>query len=213
MSGPTTRCARVAFDLYGTLLDVAGLAARLQPLCGDGAPAFLAAWRKAQLELTWRLNAEGAYRPWDAVTAEALLAVAPELGHQARARMCETWLSLPAFPDARAALDALGAAGVKRLALSNGTRRMIESALSAAGLPIDSVLSADDVKAFKTDPRVYALLPREGSLFASGNGWDAEGAKRSGLAVAWINRGREPPGLAPDVTAASLAEVASWAAG
>ena len=208
-----SRCARVAFDLYGTLLDVAGLGARLQPLCGDGAPAILAAWRKAQLELTWRLNDEGAYRPWDAVTAEALLAVAPELGLEVRARMCETWLSLPAFSDARAALDALGTAGVQRLVLSNGTPRMIEAALAAANLPIDEVLSADDVRAFKTDPRVYALLEREGSLFVSGNGWDAEGAKRSGLTVAWIDRGSAPPGIAPDVKVASLAEVAAWAAG
>ena len=208
-----SRFAHVAFDLYGTLLDVAGLAARLQPLCGDGAPAILAAWRKAQLELTWRLNREGVYRPWDAVTAEALLAVAPGLAPAARERMCETWLSLPAFPDARAALEALGAAGVRRLVLSNGTRAMIDAALTAAGLPIDGVLCADDVRAFKTDPRVYALLPRERALFVSGNGWDAEGAKQSGLTVAWIDRGSPPPGLAPDVKVASLAAVAAWAAG
>ena len=206
-----SRYARVAFDLYGTLLDVAGLAARLQPLCGDGAPAILAAWRKAQLELTWRLNAEGVYRPWDVVTAEALQAVAPGIAPGVRERMCETWLALPPFPDARAALAALGAAGVRRLVLSNGTRRMIEAALAAAGLPIDEVLSADDVRAFKTDPRVYALLPRAGSLFVSGNGWDAEGAKRSGLAVAWIDRRGPAPGLAPDVTVGSLGEVAALA--
>lgn len=209
---------RVAFDLYGTLLDVSGLAARLEPLCGERAPALLAAWRKRQLELTWQVaRGEAAFRPFDAVTAEALAAVAPDLPGQTRAQMCATWLTLPAFADAREALDALGAAGVKRLVLSNGTRPMIRAALDAAGLPVDEVLSAADVSTYKTDPRVYALLPREGSLFVSGNAWDAAGARRNGLAVAWIARGPIAPGagpeVAPDLRVASLAELARAALG
>jgi len=43
------------------------------------------------------------------------------------------------------------------------------------------------------------FLPREHTLFVSANGWDAEGAKRNGLTVAWIDRGTPPPGIAPDL--------------
>jgi 2-haloacid dehalogenase len=202
------RWERVAFDLYGTLLDVDGLAAQLEPLAGAQAAEILAKWRKAQLERSWR---EPLYQPWDVVTAQALVEVAPQLDAVTRAKMCATWLSLPAHPDARQALEALRKAGVRTAVLSNGTLPMIRAALTAAGLEVDEVRSADEVRAYKTDPRVYALVPRETTLFVSGNGWDAEGAKRYGLSVAWIDRGTPPPGLAPDLRVRSLLQVAAAA--
>jgi HAD superfamily hydrolase (TIGR01493 family) len=181
----------VAFDLYGTLLDVSGLAGRLVPFVGDGAAELLGRWRKRQLERTWELNARGEYQPFDAVTAQALEELAPQIPADVRARMCATWLALPAFPDAAAALEKL----------------------RAAGLSLDELRSADEVRAYKTDPRVYALLPKEKTLFVSGNGWDAEGAKKAGLAVAWIDRGGPAPGVAPDLHVHSLAELAEAVSG
>jgi 2-haloalkanoic acid dehalogenase type II len=199
----------VALDLYGTLLDISGLAGRLRAFAGDGAAELLARWRKAQIDRTWELNRRGEYEPFDEVTAKALQETAPHLSQELRRQMCATWLSLPAFPDAKGALEALARAGARRAVLSNGTQAMIGAALEAAGLPIDEVHSADQVRAYKTDPRVYALLPKEGTLFVSGNGWDAEGAKKCGLAVAWIDRGGPAPGAAPDLRVASLAELAA----
>ncbi len=196
----------VAFDLYGTLLDVSGLAKRLEPLAGPGAAELLTRWRKAQLERTWR---EKVYEPFGVVTERALEQVAPELDAKTRARMCETWLSLPAYPDARATLDSLQKARVRRGILSNGTPAMIHAAVAEANLELDEIRSVDEVRAYKPDPRVYALLPREGTLFVSGNGWDAEGAKRNGLKVAWIDRGTPAPAIAPDFHLHSLAEVAA----
>ena len=200
------RLELVAFDLYGTLLDVSGLAKRLEPYAGPQAADLLSNWRKAQLERTWR---EKAYEPFDVVTARALEEVAPRLDAQTRQRMCDTWLSLPAFPDARTALESLRKARVRRAVLSNGTPTMIRAALAAADLEVDDLFSADDVRVYKPDPKVYALLRREGTLFVSANGWDAEGAKRSGLTVAWIDRGTPPPGLVPDLRVHSLGELAA----
>src|SRR4051812_43708655 len=137
------RIERVAFDLYGTLLEVGGLANQLREFVGDSAAEVLAQWRKAQLERTWELNRRGEYEPFDVCTAGALAQVAPQGAAATRAAMCATWLKLPAYPDARAALEALGRAGVKRLVLSNGTPAMIRAALDAAGLPIDEIHSAD----------------------------------------------------------------------
>jgi 2-haloalkanoic acid dehalogenase type II len=196
----------IAFDLYGTLLDVSGLAKRLEPFAGPGAAELLARWRKAQLERTWR---EKVYEPFGVVTERALEEVAPDLDAKTRGRMCEKWLSPPPFPDARSALESLRKARVRRAILSNGTPAMISAALAAAELDVDEVRSADEVRAYKTDPRVYALLPRAGTLFVSANGWDAEGAKRNGLTVAWIDRGTPSPGLAPDLHVHSLSELAA----
>ena len=95
--------------------------------------------------------------------------------------------------------------------LSNGTRVMVARALEAAGLRVDRILSADDVHVYKTDPRVYALLdaeaPRERTVFVTANNWDAEGARRDGRAVIWIDRGGEPPSIPPTHRVASLSEL------
>jgi 2-haloacid dehalogenase len=201
----------VAFDLYGTLLDIGGLAVRMEPLVGEVATQLLARWRGEQVARSWEVNRKGRYEPWDRVTAEALESVAPELPAPTRERLCELWLAVPAFGDAAAALDSLRAAGARVAVLSNGTREMIRQALEAGGLAVDRILSADDVGVYKTDPRVYALLdaeaPRGRTLFVSSNGWDAEGARRDGRTVAWIDRGSDPPGVAPNYRVASLPEV------
>ena len=73
---------------------------------------------------------------------------------------------------------------------------MLEPALVTSGLHryIDIVLSADQVKAFKTSPLVYALGPRvlklqaQEILFVSSNCWDAIGATWFGYTTLWINR-------------------------
>src|SRR5207245_10444151 len=100
-------------------------------------------------------------------------------------RMCEIWLSLPPFPDARAALESLRRARIRRAVLSNGTPAMIRAALAASDLEVDDVFSADDVRAYKTDPEVYALLRRDGTLLVSAKRWDDEGPSRSALTARW----------------------------
>jgi 2-haloacid dehalogenase len=201
----------VAFDLYGTLLDISGLVAEMRPLVGERAANLLGRWRKAQLDRSWQLNQDGLYEPWDLVTLRALQEVAPDLPMQARESLARLWLTVPAFADAAGTLAALKALGVRRAVLSNGTREMITRALQSADLDVDRVFSADDVRAYKTDPQVYALLDTEAdpsrTLFVSSNGWDVDGAKRTRRSVVWIDRGGDPPALTPKYRVSSLAEV------
>jgi 2-haloacid dehalogenase len=203
----------VAFDLYGTLLDIGGLAARMEPAVGPEAGPLLAAWRKEQLERSWDCNRTGRYEPWDRITAAALARVAPHLSEVIREELERLWFTVPAYGDAAGTLAEIRRRGTRRAILSNGTRAMIESALRAAGLEVDRILSADDVRRYKTDPRVYALLdgeaPREATLFVSSNGWDAAGARRDGRRVAWIDRGGEPPKVETDYRIHSLSQVTS----
>src|SRR5205823_9197500 len=99
--------------------------------------------------------------------------------------------------------------------LSNGTAAMVRSALAAGGLAVDEVRSVDEVRVYKPDPRVYAQLdaiaPPDRTLFVSANGWDADGCKRTGRAVAFIDRGAPGPTLAVDLRVRSLREVAQAA--
>ena len=207
----------VAFDLYGTLLDISGLVRLMRPVAGEGAVELLGRWRKAQIERTWRLNSEGRYEPWDRVTLAALEEVAPEMPGKTRERLAALWQIVPAFPDTAATLAALKTAGVRRVVLSNGTRAMITRALDFALLGVDRILSADEVRVYKPDSRVYALLDalagRAHTLFVSSNGWDADGARRVGHTVAWIDRGGDPPATPPNYRIASLSELIPLVAG
>jgi 2-haloacid dehalogenase len=207
----------VAFDLYGTLLAIEKLEGALAAILGGDARRLLADWRKAQLARTWELNERGDYEPFGDVTARALAQVAPHLGPQVMERACKAWLTVPAHPDAAPALRQLRAAGVRCSVLSNGTAPMIRSAVEAAGLPIDEVRSVDEVRVYKPDARVYALLdqmaPRGRTLFVSSNGWDVDGCKKTGRAVAYVDRGGTPPEQVPDLRVTSLEEVARYAGG
>jgi 2-haloacid dehalogenase len=100
---------------------------------------------------------------------------------------------------------------------------MLENLLTNAGLrPLfNALISTDRAKAFKPDPRAYALgpsvlrLPREEIAFAAFGGWDAAGARWFGYPTFWVNRlgvpaEELPPG--PDAVGPTLHELAAWVA-
>ncbi|HET8626359.1 MAG TPA: HAD-IA family hydrolase, partial [Thermomicrobiales bacterium] len=102
--------------------------------------------------------------------------------------------------------------------LSNGSPDMLGPLLAHGGLrdTFRHVLSADAARAYKPDPRVYALapaalgLPAGRILFVSANAWDAIGAKAHGYRVAWCNRAGQPldpHGPAPDAEIRDLGEL------
>ena len=100
--------------------------------------------------------------------------------------------------------------------LSNGSPDMLDAAVDNAGIRdrLDAVLSVDELKTFKPDPRVYQLAcdrlqvaPGE-IAFQSSNAWDAHAASHFGFRVVWINRfgqARERLPGRPDVTLKTLA--------
>ncbi len=202
------RPAAVVFDMYGTLVDVAGVAAASKGVVPDP-EAFTALWRSKQLEYSFLRTLLGRYRDFWRVTQEALdFALARfglRLSAEERGRLLDAWLRPTAYPDARAALPRL--AGRFRLAvLSNGTPRMLRAGLRHCGLGphIGAVLSAHAVRRYKPSPQVYRLAtirlrtPRRKILFVSANPFDVAGAMRFGFRVCWINRTRAPlESLAP----------------
>lgn len=218
----------IVFDLYGTLLDVSALAghvrAEVAPVDAD---AFVALWRRKQLEYSWLHTLMDRYVDLWQVTQAALRHTARHfdvsLDPTVEPRLMEGWLRLPPFDEVATALTDLAQ---RPLAiLSNGSSWML-----AAGLPTDlrarfrEVLSVDLVAAFKPTPRVYRLaaerlgLPPHRILFVSANQWDIAGAAAFGLRVAWLDRTGavrdelpgEPHVVAPDLTALARAlDVAS----
>src|SRR5690348_7094780 len=112
------------FDAYGTLFDVHAAIARHRAAAGPDADRFSDIWRTKQLEYTWTLTLAGHYVDFWTLTERALdfaFARVPSVDRGLRPRLLEAYLTLDAFPDARAALAALKAQGLRLAILSNGT--------------------------------------------------------------------------------------------
>jgi FMN phosphatase YigB (HAD superfamily) len=63
---------------------------------------------------------------------------------------------------------------------------------------IDALVSTDENRTYKPDPRAYQLgterlrLAKSDIVFAAFGGWDAVGAKSFGYPTFWVNRANQP---------------------
>ena len=217
---PGLRGARAAvFDAYGTLFDVASAAERAKDALGPRWQPLAELWRAKQLQYTWLRSLMGRHADFWRVTGDALDFAMESLGvedRDLRERLMSLYERLGPYPDARPALERLKAAGLKLAILSNGAPRMLAAAAESAGLArlLDAVISVEEVGVYKPSPPVYRLAPDRLGLwpaeivFVSSNGWDACGAKVSGLRVAWCNRAGQPKERIPDAPDAEIRSLA-----
>jgi len=221
MAAPLAGVRAVVFDAYGTLFDIASAAARTGDLLGEKAGPLAELWRQKQLQYTWLRALMGRHADFWQVTGDALdytldtLRIGtPDL----RRRLMEAYERIGLCSDARDTLVRLKEARLKIAILSNGSPRMLASAVRSAGLDgfIDEILSVEAVGVYKPHPSVYKLAVDKLGIwpaelgFVSANGWDAWGAKAAGLRVAWCNRAglpRERLGEPPDAELTTLAEL------
>lgn len=220
---PPPRLAQVSacvFDAYGTLFDTSSVARGAQAALGERWEAVSDLWRAKQLQYTWLRGLGGRHADFWQVTGEALDYALDSHGiRQAglRDHLMELYLSISAYPEVPAMLQALRAQGQQVAILSNGTPAMLAAAVDHAGLGglFDAVLSVEAVGVFKPHPKVYALaserlhLPPERLCFLSSNGWDAWSAKASGLRVLWVNRTGQPPERLPERPDGELRDLAA----
>jgi len=127
---------------------------------------------------------------------------------------------LRAYSDVVEALKDLKDQGYVIKIVANPTKQMIEDHSRFAGtLPhIDEIISSgEEAKAFKPSPKVYELgiaragCPKEDILWVTGHQWEAYGAVRQGLRVAWTNRQQQPKlqiGIEPTYTTKHLQHLA-----
>lgn len=191
------------FDAYGTLFDVHAAIARHHEAAGPDADRFSEIWRTKQLEYAWMLSAAGHYVDFWTLTGRALdyaFARLPSVDRALRAPLLDAYFKLDAFPDARAALTALKAKGMRTAILSNGNSKMLQAAVGAAGIgdDLDAVLSVDTIRIYKPRMEVYALVTDAFKLapadvaFVSSNRWDVMGATAFGFRCVWVNRANMP---------------------
>jgi len=207
----------VLFDLNGTLLDPAPLAAGF-----PGAPRGLALSILDQAVMAAMTDTvTGEFRAFPEYLAAAIAhrAAVAGLGEEAVEAGTTAAQALPPYPDAAAALRALRERGHTPHVLTNSAADAAERALQAGGLRdlVDRVLGAAAVGAYKPDARVYrhaldALGVEAASTWmVAGHWWDVAGAKRAGLRTVWV--GRDEGALlrtvpAPDALVEDLGAVA-----
>src|SRR6185295_8407753 len=188
---------------------------------GPEADRFSEIWRLKQLEYAWMLSAAGHYVDFWTLTERALdyaFARCPTVDRALRARLLDAYFKLDAFPDARQALGALRAKGVKTAILSNGNPHMLEAAVTASGIELDALLSVDAIRIYKPQPAVYAMVtdrfgvaPAD-AAFVSSNRWDVMGATAFGFRCVWVNRANLPdeyPEFAPVKVVRELSALAA----
>lgn len=204
-SGARVGC--VFFDLYGTLVELAGLETACEAVAGNRGAELAARWRARQVEATWLRTAMGRWTDFGEVTRDALIVAGEELGialdrADVEQQLLPAWIRLPARVGLDELLDRLEASGVPTGILTNGSVAMLEATVAGADLGgrFRWSLSVDAVRRYKPAPEVYDLVVQASAVepraigFVTANGWDAAGAAAFGFRVAWL---RAPGGFLP----------------
>lgn len=214
------------FDTWGTLVDNYSISDVIEPYVFESHTANKIAedWRFQHKWAMFYLTLCDNFVPHPGLN-EACLRWAleynnVELPEKAIKDINEQYHRLRAYPDVLGALKSLKEQGLTLKIIANPTKKMIEAHSDFAGTIeyIDEIISSgEEAQAFKPSPKVYQLgIDRAGCdkkeiLWVTGHFWEAVGARRQGLDVAWTNRARQPKlqiGVEPTYTTKNLQELA-----
>jgi 2-haloacid dehalogenase len=219
----------LTFDVFGTILDLAGghaprLRAFLESKTSDTTAAQLwARWRNRQRIEQYQDNQfyTGHYGYLDA-SRRALMYTLREsklpFDDADVARIMEGWRELTPFPDAVPGLSRL-ATRFRLVALSNGERELLTHLVkNRIGHEFAAAISVQEVGVFKPHPQVYRYAARVlGAepcelMMVSSHSFDVVGARASGYRGAYVNRYDLPYDETPyrsDVEASDLLSLAA----
>lgn len=217
----------LAFDIFGTMVDWRGsIANEVRDLVSDP-EGFADAWRdRYEPSLERVRSGEIGWTKLDDLHRASLGEVLAEfgrgnLGLLERDRLVLAWHRLAPWPDSAAGLERLRARFLLAT-LSNGNFGLLVELTRHAGLRFDCILSAELVRAYKPDPRIYRMAPDllgvrpEQVMLVAAHPDDLRAAAREGLRTAFVSRRLEwGPGSRParpdssfDVAAEDLLDLA-----
>ena len=230
---PIERVDTLTFDIFGTVLDLAGgIVPTLdgflaQKQAAIGGADFWAQWRARQrieqYQDTIVMLGHGGYLE---VARRALVYTLRnnEVEHtddDAR-EILKVFENLNPFQDAVDGLNQL-AVRYRLVALSNGNKWLVEHLVNERiDAPFSATFSVDTVGRFKPHPSVYRVaaktLDREPGriMMVAAHAFDVMGARACGFRGAYVNRYRLPyedSVLQPDTTVNDFRELAAWLLG
>jgi len=178
------------FDCYGTLIDWNGGIRRVLARVFGDARADDTLRRYHEIET--RLEADGR-RAYRQVLTEALCELGA--GGEQASWLADSLPEWPAFPEVRAALEALSARGWRLAILSNTDRDYIEASMKQIGAPIDLAIVASEIGSYKPAPTHWTAFfertradRRRHVHVAASLFHDIQPAADLGLRAVWINR-------------------------
>ncbi|NUB92476.1 haloacid dehalogenase type II [Haloterrigena sp. SYSU A121-1] len=214
----------LAFDSYGTLVDVTAVAEPISERVDDFDPSLVAKiWRQRSLANAMVGNAIGEYDAFYEMNRNALRValetVGVELDADEREEILSTYHELPVFDDVRDGMERFRNLGYDCYVVSNGNEEMLESLVEGADLGdvLEDAISADEIEQFKPQPELYRHAadeigtPIEEIAFVAAGWWDVPGAMNAGMQGVWINRSDTlwgPYETEPDLTIDSFHDLA-----
>jgi 2-haloacid dehalogenase len=212
----------LVFDAYGTLFDLRSAVPACEALFPGKGANLNRLWRAKQLRQTRRCVLTRRYTNLWEIMDGALERACFDLGLRSTAAERESlrqqYLTLRTFPEVPATLERLEE-HYALLLLSHGTQPMLDAVAEHNGITrhFRAVRSVDAVRAYKPDPRAYAIaeetlgVPHAAIGFVSTNPFDIAGAKAYGLRTVWLHRETSSSrimGLLADISVENLAELA-----
>lgn len=206
----------LTFDCFGTLVDWRhGISTTGELLFPGRGQDFLAAYNDFEAEV----EADGAFRPYREILSETTRRAAAKLNLALKrddaAALAETIPFWPVFADVGPALGALRSDGWNLALLTNCDRDLLALTLRRLPVPIDAVVTAEDVSAYKPS---HAHFKRFQSTFGeSAQTWihvaqsyfhDIKPAHELGIRRIWVNRlgEQDDPSIA-DAVISGLADL------
>jgi len=210
------RVKALAFDVFGTVVDVRGSLLRDLSEFGEREglkadwPSFADTWLSGYVDRVADVRAgRRAWEPVDALNRSNLdrLLVERGLGSVAdaeRVGLNNSWLRLSPWPDVLEGLRRMRGR-FRVVTLANGNFALLRGLAAAVGLVWDEILSAEAVKRYKTDPAVYRMavdrlrLPPDEIMMVAAHKHDLTAAAAEGFRTAFVPRPLElGPGGKPD---------------
>jgi len=212
--------AVIAFDVNETLLDLRALDGVFEEVFGSA--AVRGQWFAQMLQLSFVGGLTGQYVDFSTAQQASLRMVAERLGRPVTTEQVSDVVgrmsTLPPHPEVPSGLEALRAAPLKVVALTNSMQDVAEAQLRNAGLAgyFDRIMSADSVKRLKPAPEPYQAVahafdvePSQVRLVAA-HSWDVSGALAAGCQAAFVARPGmvlSPIGDQPDIVEPDIARV------
>lgn len=187
------------FDAYGTLFDVNSACRELSKEVGHNWESLASLWRLRQVEYTWLRNSMNEYIDFWQITSDALDYAMETLDIEnikLKQDLLALYLKLEAYPEVKDLLKKLKQKGFKTGILSNGSMKMLNSAVDNANIRdlLDGILSVEECEIYKPSKKVYDLVEKnmkvkkENVMFFSSNAWDMHAASNYGFNTIWVNR-------------------------
>jgi 2-haloacid dehalogenase len=206
----------LTFDCFGTLIDWRhGIRTTGELLFTGHGQAFLDAYASTEAEV----EGEKSFRRYRAVLTETTRRVARQLSLELKAADATALVSTipywPPFGDVGPALRELRKEGWNLALLTNCDRDIIALTQKRLPVPFDAVVTAEDVSAYKPDPRHFLLF--QSTFGASADAWihvaqsyfhDIRPTSELGITRIWVNRQgeKDDPSLA-DAVVSNLSEL------